>query len=409
MQVTLLTAFAASQGLVFKADHTALHQAAKYDFPSLAKFLVMAGADINARDVFGQTPLHVAVKNYNEHIMWVLVQAGADLDAHDEKGDTPLTLAIHAGRTEAASYLIKHGAHVGLSDLHLAVKEGMHEIVMLLLNCCHTTATAVDDDGNTCLHIAASHHAYRIAMALIRHAPSMCDTYNSEGKLPLHAAVESGDIEMVKLMMSAYYAACIDRVILNDPDVLTALLRRHEASSSEQMLKVLWGPFPLHKAAFYGLIGLAKYMVWGIRMDVNALNENSESVLVSAVKGFQLGTIVWLELHACDRTYYGSYAVKKLLDSAICKNNVEMLDWLLCRVLKDAWPISVDELIGLLQHTHEDQFEIGLRLAATICRLGGKDALKKCRLSRHSLDLLDALFGDAADSQAPAAKKARLQ
>ncbi|MBC6412390.1 MAG: ankyrin repeat domain-containing protein, partial [Hyphomonadaceae bacterium] len=50
-----------------------------------------AGAEVNARDTFGQTPLHLAAKKGNAETVTALVKAGADIEVREEKyGLTPL-------------------------------------------------------------------------------------------------------------------------------------------------------------------------------------------------------------------------------------------------------------------------------------------------------------------------------
>ena len=52
-----------------------------------------AGADPNARDVFGLTPLHrAAAFSQTPEIVTALVNAAADPNARNEDGDTPFEL-----------------------------------------------------------------------------------------------------------------------------------------------------------------------------------------------------------------------------------------------------------------------------------------------------------------------------
>ena len=62
--------------------------------PQEARDCLDAGADINARDDFGQTPLHFAASlNENPQVAAALIQAGADINARRDDGRTPLGLA----------------------------------------------------------------------------------------------------------------------------------------------------------------------------------------------------------------------------------------------------------------------------------------------------------------------------
>jgi ankyrin repeat protein len=80
------------------------------------------GNDINAADIFGDTPLHGAAYRGANSILEFLIQAGAKLDAKDVRGWTPLTVAngvqydcFYKVQTETADLLRKYMKAAGLS------------------------------------------------------------------------------------------------------------------------------------------------------------------------------------------------------------------------------------------------------------------------------------------------------
>lgn len=56
--------------------NTALHAAAHFDRPELARWLIDAGADVNAKDYNGQTPLAISREKGRAAVAAVLEQAG---------------------------------------------------------------------------------------------------------------------------------------------------------------------------------------------------------------------------------------------------------------------------------------------------------------------------------------------
>jgi truncated hemoglobin YjbI len=72
---------------------TALHQAARRGYVSVAEALLDHGATIDARDAKGQTPLRRAVNCRRLQIVRLLVRHGADPRAADRRGVTPLDVA----------------------------------------------------------------------------------------------------------------------------------------------------------------------------------------------------------------------------------------------------------------------------------------------------------------------------
>lgn len=73
-----------------------------------------AGADVNAKNVKGQTPLHIAAENYgNSEVLTILIKAGADVNAKDNRGDTPLDWASRRNKPKNAEVLRAAGGKLG--------------------------------------------------------------------------------------------------------------------------------------------------------------------------------------------------------------------------------------------------------------------------------------------------------
>ncbi len=75
---------------------------------------IKAGADLNARDMWGETPLHYAAMNGYTDSVEALLAAGADVNAREGFiGNTPLHNAASCRHEEICKSLIREGA-----DLH---------------------------------------------------------------------------------------------------------------------------------------------------------------------------------------------------------------------------------------------------------------------------------------------------
>jgi ankyrin repeat protein len=121
-----------------------------------------SGSNPNCRDSRGWTPLHWAAQEGDAAIIRYLVNAGADIEACIEGGITPLHLAVGEGSLEKTAALIKLGAspntriesNGGSSVLHLAAAWGYFEIIELLTEVKDIDLNLRDDEGRTPLSFA---------------------------------------------------------------------------------------------------------------------------------------------------------------------------------------------------------------------------------------------------------------
>lgn len=92
------------------ADAPPLHQAASRGDAAEIDRLVAAGADVDARDRWGNTPLHRAAAGGRLLAARRLLDAGADLDSRNDDGETPLHEAHFRNQVEVVELLIRAGA-----------------------------------------------------------------------------------------------------------------------------------------------------------------------------------------------------------------------------------------------------------------------------------------------------------
>jgi uncharacterized protein len=119
---------------------TALHFAAFFNRPEIARNLIRHGAEVAAvaRNPMKVMPLHSAAAAHSGEIVRLLVENGAPPNAPQEGGWVPLHEAAQIGDEEMVKALLEHGADPqirnkdGRTPVDMAQAKGHEEIVKLL-------------------------------------------------------------------------------------------------------------------------------------------------------------------------------------------------------------------------------------------------------------------------------------
>lgn len=232
-----------------EAEETTLHLAARLGNLRAARVLLDHGAHVDARTIRGWTPLHLLAGSGDNAVAMatVLLQRGADVDARGRDAWTPLFAAVLAQRADVVALLLRHDALVdareamlgGASPLELAVSLGDVPIAELLISA-GADIDARNRDGGTALHVAAFSEQ-RETVALLLGEGADPNARDARGATPLHMAAgcdcdedEIGKTAVAKLLIQ--YGASVevrdrdgltplDVAVASEDDVLAELLR----------------------------------------------------------------------------------------------------------------------------------------------------------------------------------------
>jgi len=103
-------------------DQTPLQIACDKGHLDAVRALLVAEADIDAKDCRERTPLHLVCFKNNSEIVKVLLEKGAGVRVKNRRGETPLHVAFHlefhleACHSEVTKLLLQHGADVYATD-----------------------------------------------------------------------------------------------------------------------------------------------------------------------------------------------------------------------------------------------------------------------------------------------------
>jgi ankyrin repeat protein len=171
------------QGVVYPNDHatgddrldhpSALHLAASQGFGDIVLELIRRGADVNVQDISEVTPLHYAARKNKIETAKILLDAGANVNAKNIFGN-PLIDAAMNGHLEMVKLLLSHGAD---------------------LKC--------KGQGSwwTALDYACFKGNLSIVRVLLEHGAEI-NTYDSTKSTPLHHAASGGHLEVVRLLIN---------------------------------------------------------------------------------------------------------------------------------------------------------------------------------------------------------------
>ncbi|KAJ6783179.1 hypothetical protein PWT90_10047 [Aphanocladium album] len=185
-----------------------------------AKLLLANGVDVNAPDGQIKSPaLCEAARQGNIPMAKLLLKHGADMEGTDRIGYTALVRAANNGHVAMVRYLLNRGAnnsHITKSKWTAfdgAAQEGSVELATLLLN--HVTArggTVYDLHGFEPMHTACANGHVDFVKLLLQHQPEAISKPKENGQLPIHAAAEAGELEMLQYLLTVENGPGMDAI-----------------------------------------------------------------------------------------------------------------------------------------------------------------------------------------------------
>jgi len=189
---------------------TALHHAAFHGRVEVGRFLVDAGASVDAQDADGCTPLHNAAYGRRRRMVQFLLQCGAAVDHCDLDESTPLMKAAFNDGARCVRLLLENGASVSAEDV-----EGVNAIqkcsfsnaadalkVLLEWEGGKEYINQPDQMGSTALHKAAFNGHIRSVRILLE-ASANPSAIDHEGANPLHHAAFNDHPECLLMLVRA--------------------------------------------------------------------------------------------------------------------------------------------------------------------------------------------------------------
>ena len=167
----------------------------------MARILVEAGADLNAREAFTkETPLHKAIMSKNEALAEYLVEMGSRLDAETDHEEMPLEVALKHGTPKMVEMLIRAGADTsitGAKDRASLFTMASDPKMIDILAVEGLKINHQDKYGMTALHLVSDP---KIAEALLNRRADI-NIEDKMGNTPLLLALKGGRYEVAELLI----------------------------------------------------------------------------------------------------------------------------------------------------------------------------------------------------------------
>ncbi|CAN9349704.1 unnamed protein product [Alternaria sp. RS040] len=283
---------------------TPLHAAASHNYMEiLVLLLARPDVDVNLQDRSGDTPLHIAARRgCKEIFVLLLAQADIDLTLRNSSHHTPLYLAAYHGHEELVGMLLdkpESEARLDIgqnkyrgSPLLAAAKNGHRGVVKLLLARNGTGPGFRNLYGATPLHLAAEGGYKGVVDELLATSDSkdMVNLQDKKGETPLHRAASGGYEDCVIALM--------DRADVNVQDQeLRTPLHRAVREEHRWVVKHLLkkpgilihvsdkdGYTPLHLALRMGHESVARQLLEGSGFGKNPKDTYSRALLSCATQ-----------------------------------------------------------------------------------------------------------------------------
>ena len=258
-----------------------IHIAVSRGFSSVVEYLLShalnteaslrKGADVHPLDKDGGTLLHVAMSIHEETkcltITKILVEAGCNPFTPNIANKQPIHIAVSRGLPYVVKYLLSHTLN---ADASLRRGADVH---------------ALDQDGDTLLHVAMSIHEETrclITTKVLVEAGSDPFTPNIANKQPIHIAVSRGFPSVVKYLLShtlnAEASLCrgadvhaldkdgdtllhVAMSILSETQCLTTTQILVEVGRYDPSTPNIVNKQPIHLAVSRGFLSVAKYLL----------------------------------------------------------------------------------------------------------------------------------------------------
>ncbi|EAY21604.1 ankyrin repeat protein, putative [Trichomonas vaginalis G3] len=222
-------------------------RSAMFEIPSLCRYFLSLGSDINTKDKNGVLALNVAAGCTCNEMVELLISLGANINGKDKNGRTALYIAIFENNKEIVETFLSHGANINEKDeqgktyLHTAAIKGSKKAAELLLS--HgANINEKDKYGSSALFYAILNNKKEVAELLLSHGANINEK-DKYGSSALFYAILNNKKEVAELLLShganingknKYGMSCLGHAIFENKKEIVEFLILHGADINEK-------------------------------------------------------------------------------------------------------------------------------------------------------------------------------
>ncbi|NDJ52454.1 MAG: hypothetical protein GYB68_05125, partial [Chloroflexi bacterium] len=280
-------------------ESTALIRAVEGRHAELLRWLIEAGANLEALDDDGDTALQTAVNWNHPNMLAILIAVGANVNCQATNGWTPLTKALSQGNGSMVRSLVEAGADLSLGGksgrppLWWAIKEG-HSVDVLLRAGADPNLRVLESE-----HPLLVYALYREQSTPARLLIEGGADLNAENRYGWNAWMTATYFELPELVMlieerggspkRQSEVRCLLAARNDDADGMLAAINDGADPNSHD----IFGITPLMWAARKGWLAAAKTLVEA-GADVNAVDEDGWAAISFAATNGHEALVDWL-------------------------------------------------------------------------------------------------------------------
>ena len=204
----------ASDAVTCNGDPNLFLRAIRSGNTELARCVVAAGVDVNAKNSSGDSLLGLTIawrdtpEPARVEIVQILVDAGADVNSADNAGDPVLLDAIRRGNPEILEILLAAGVAINARDysgrpvLYSALSGDNSQIAELLVDA-GADVNATDSSGAPVVLLWALEEGDVSALRMLVDAGANVNVKNRFGNPVILEAIDKGNLEILEILVNA--------------------------------------------------------------------------------------------------------------------------------------------------------------------------------------------------------------